>query len=277
MIENSRKQTAGQRDYKERFEFRFTFGNNIICQRYFRINNFNPLSLSSLELVYTIRDCAKMTDFDLKDKTQRYLAMTTSQNFLTEKEMEEYYKDGKHRGNLNDIRLGQGIVIKDPKAPNYVWGKKDEPVALPEKFDKDGEFITPLSDEDIIQYKFAFYDDGREVCSTIWDGVYPKYVRNSIDISNKKGKLSEGDDPSRLSYESYLLYKMVEGKEDIVYKIIKEICYTCSSQDNSWYTTSLSFKTPGGETKKYDNTVRAKEVAKEVRRMEAYLNESSNK
>ena len=29
--------------FKERFEFRLTVGDDIICQRYFRIGNFNPI------------------------------------------------------------------------------------------------------------------------------------------------------------------------------------------------------------------------------------------
>ena len=39
------KKSVEPKDYKERFEFELTVGNNIICQRYFRINNFNPTSL----------------------------------------------------------------------------------------------------------------------------------------------------------------------------------------------------------------------------------------
>ena len=269
MAEINKKQ-VGARDYKERFEFIFTVGGNIICQRYFKINNFNPISLSSLELVNTIRDCGKLIDNDLKDKTNRYLSVSAPQTFKTEKEMFEYYKDGKHK---DTIRIGHGIAIADPKAPNYVWGKNETPVPLPEKFDKDGEFTTPVSEDDVVMYKFAFYDEGVEVCSTFWNGIYPKYVRNSIDLSNKKGKLTEGEDPSKLGYESYLLYKMVEGKEDIVYKIIKDICFTCSSQDDSWYTTTSSFKKPDGTIVTYDNSENYRAIMKEVKRMEAYLNE----
>lgn len=273
MVETVKRQHGEVRDYKERFEFRFTVGGNIICQRYFRINNFNELSLYSLELIQTIRDCGRTIDNDLKEKTERYLNVCAPQVFNTEKEMFDYYKDER---NKNSMRPGHGIVIKDAKAPNYFWGKNNEPVALAEKFDKDGEFTTPLTEEDVVTYKFAFYDNGREVCSTTWEGVYPKYVRNSIDLSNKKGKLPEGEDPSKLGYEAYILYKLVEGKSDIVWKIIKDICFTCSSQDNSWYTTSLSYTKPDGKTVVYNNAQLQKDKLKEVKRMESYLNEQSN-
>ena len=81
------KKSAEVRDYKERFEFKLTVGDNIICQRYFKIFNFNPLSLSSQELGDTLRYLAKMIDTDLKDKSAIYLDMMCPQYFNTEDEM----------------------------------------------------------------------------------------------------------------------------------------------------------------------------------------------
>ena len=77
------------RDFKERFEFKLTVGENIICQRYFKINNFNPLSLSSIELADIMRHLAVMVDNDLKDKSQVYLDIMAPQIFHTEQEMNE--------------------------------------------------------------------------------------------------------------------------------------------------------------------------------------------
>ena len=57
-------------DYKEPYEFRLLLGDNIICQRYFKIPNFNPASLNSTELTETLRKCARMIDSDLKSKTR---------------------------------------------------------------------------------------------------------------------------------------------------------------------------------------------------------------
>ena len=72
MAEFKQKSAESSKDYKERFEFVFTTGDNIICQRYFRINNFNPTSLRSYVLTNAIRRCAAVIDNDLKDKTQIY-------------------------------------------------------------------------------------------------------------------------------------------------------------------------------------------------------------
>jgi hypothetical protein len=231
-----RKTAEQTRDYRERFEFRLTVGDNIICQRYFRINNFNPVSLRSFDLPETIRACADMIDKDLKEKTQVYLELYSPKVFQNREEMDEYFSNEENR---KKMMLGEGIVIKGDER-NYFWSGEKGPAVAEFKFD-DGEFSNELSDEDIVEYKFSFYDNGwnmdehREVCSVVWDGIYPKFVRNQIDLSNKKYRYDD-DDTSRLSWEQYLLYKMCEGKSDLVWRIIKEICFTCSSQDDKWYT-----------------------------------------
>ena len=64
MIKNKQEKKSPS-DFKEPYEFRLLIDNNIICQRYFKINNFNHNSLSSLELIETIRECANMINDDL--------------------------------------------------------------------------------------------------------------------------------------------------------------------------------------------------------------------
>jgi hypothetical protein len=44
---------------------------------------------------------------------------------------------------------------------------------------------------------------------------------------------------SGLSFEQYMLYKMVEGKNDLVYGLIKSICNACSLYGDEEYTTNL--------------------------------------
>ena len=108
-------------------------------------------------------------------------------------------------------------------------------------------------------YKFAFLDSGREVCSTVWTGVYPRFVRNSIDLSNKRGKLDQSD-IYRVGFEQYILYKLVEGRSDLVWKLVKEICYTCSEVDD-FYTVSSEFKdTVSGKTYLYNNKAATKKI-----------------
>lgn len=229
MAENKVK--SEPRDFKERFEFRLTIGDNIICQRYFKINNFNPTCLKSFELPKTIERCAEMIDDDLKSKTQVYLEIVAPRIFKTKEEMLKHFENYP-----SDLRIGEGIMILDKKSPDYAWGRNGQPVALSEKIE-DEDFSKEFTNDDILQYKLSFMIDGREVVSSIWEGIYPKYIRNSIDLSNKKGRVDEND-IMKLSFDQYLLHKIVEGRVDLVWSIIKEICSVCSCSDR-FYTTEV--------------------------------------
>lgn len=242
--------------FKERFEFRLTVGDDIICQRYFRIGNFNPISLKSNELMDTIRGCAEMIDNDLKSKSLIYLEIFAPRIFKTMDEFEKYIESEKNRDAL--IR-GEGVVIRDEKDHDFAWNGVDKLVPLTFKFE-DGEFSEPLTDDDYVTYKFAFLDYGREVCSTTWVGVYPRFVRNSIDLSNKRGRL-DADEIYRVGFEQYILYKLVEGRSDLVWKLVKEICYTCSDSDDSTYTISEEYRDEAsGKTLVYNNKSASKKV-----------------
>lgn len=224
------KKSSEPKDFKERFEFKLTVGDNIICQRYFKINNFNPRSIRSYELAHTIRECANRIDADLKDKTQIYLSIYAPMIFDNISSMSKHFSEP---FNCAKMHIGEGIIVKN-ESVDYIWNGK-EPIRGTKKFD-DGEFTKELVNEDKLQCKFSFLIDGNEVCSTVWDGIYPKYVRNSIDLSNKRGRLNSGEKQTA-SFETYLLNKMVEGKSDLVWIIIKNICYTCSqNSDSDFYT-----------------------------------------
>lgn len=242
--------------FKERFEFRLTVGEDIICQRYFRIGNFNPISLKSNELMDTIRGCADTIDRDLKSKSLIYLEIFTPRIFNTMEEFEKYIESEKNR---NSLVRGEGVVIKSVKDHDFAWNGVDGLVSLDFKFE-DGEFSEPLTDEDYVTYKFAFLDYGREVCSATWVGVYPRFVRNSIDLSNKRGKL-DPEDIYRVGFEQYILYKLVEGRSDLVWKLVKDICYTCSDSDDSSYTVINEYKDETtGKTYVYNNKAVSKKV-----------------
>ena len=228
------KKSTEPRDYKERFEFVLTTGGNIICQRYFRINNFNPKSLQSYELTSAIRHCASIIDNDLKDKTSIYLERYAPKTFNNVEEMNAFVSDEKNRDSLV---LGEGLVVRNNETTDYFYAGDGKWKPLGSKFD-DGEITSNDVNSNKSTYRFTFKVDGRDCCSVEWDGYYPKFVRDKIDLSNKRGKFDE-EDIDRLSFEQYLLYKMVEGKNDLVYGLIKSICSACSYQDNNDYTTSF--------------------------------------
>lgn len=252
------------KDYKERFEFRFMVGGNIICQRYFRINNFNETSLYSTELLDTLRECADMIDCDLKDKTAVYLEYTAPKYFKNEEEMEKYFAND---NNKKRMHLGEGIVVgKGSNARSYAWGKNNMPMFLKENFDK-SELNSGLTEEDWQTYVLSFYDNEKEVVSVSWEGCYPRPVRNSIDLSNKKGKCDDPEEISRMSFDRYVLYKMAEGKQDEVWNIIKAICDVCS-EPSGYYATSFKCG-----SKVYDNTTQMRDVKVELERLKKYEQE----
>ena len=230
MSENQK--TFAPRSYKERFEFELTVGENIICQRYFRINNFNEESLKSYELIEALRRCVRTIDNDLKLKTQTYLELYAPMVFNSEDEM---YAFMSNPYNSRRVSLGEGIVVRGNKTTDYVLVDECKVEPLGYKFD-DGELTEQSPELNKVTYKFAFKVDGREVAAMVWDGYYPKFVRDKIDLSNKRGKF-DGDDTSRLSFEQYLLYKMVQDKSDLIYGLIMHICTACSYPENEEYTT----------------------------------------
>ena len=252
-------------DYKEPYEFRLLIGDSIICQRYFRINNFNQNSLNSVELTDTIRACARMIDEDLKSKSRVYTWHMAPLVFENEEEMRNWFANPK---NSSTVRYYENIALRDENASEFIWNGQE---IIP--YDKkifDGTFTTKLSDKDILTYEFAFYVNDKKVMSTIFDGVYPYYIRRNIDLSNTRGKF-EGEDLTRLSFESYTLNRLVYDRQDLIKKIVKELCSVCSYTDNSNYTLVSKFEKPNGEIvsypfnfndPKYLNNKYAKEVAK---------------
>jgi hypothetical protein len=225
---------SGQKDYKERFEFVLTTGENIICQRYFRINNFNPSALNSYELVSAIRKCAAVIDKDLRDKTHAYLEVYAPRIFDSYDEMCDYISKDE---NFTKMSVGEGLVVKGNTVTDYALTANKTAFPLGYKFD-DGEFSENSIEDNKTKYKFAFKVDGREACSIEWEGCYPKFVRDKIDLSNKRGKYDDNS-VEHLTFEQYLLYRMVKGKSDLVYGLIKSICYACSYPTANDYTTNV--------------------------------------
>ena len=254
-------------DYKEPYEFRLLIGDSIICQRYFKINNFNSLSLSSMELTNTIRFCANLIDEDLKSKSRVYSCHMAPMIFDNEEQMEEWFSKP---SNYVNIKSFETIVIRDENASEYIWDVDDKKLIKCEKKTNDGTFTNPLTEKDTLTYEFAFYVNDRKIASTIFNGVYPYYIRRNIDLSNTRGKF-EGDDLTRLSFDSYILNRLVYDRQDLIKKIVKELCYVCSVSDNSFYTLVETFKGKNGKKISYNlnindqkelNSKYAKEIAK---------------
>lgn len=64
--------------FKERFQFTFSINENVICQRYFRINGFNYSSIETLELKEVMDECVAMIQKDLVEKSRVYMWYTNN-------------------------------------------------------------------------------------------------------------------------------------------------------------------------------------------------------
>jgi hypothetical protein len=56
-----------------KFEFLLTLENNIICQRFFNVRNYNPKAKNSMDLYYDVKNICDEITHDLKTKTLDYL------------------------------------------------------------------------------------------------------------------------------------------------------------------------------------------------------------
>lgn len=269
MIRNRQERKAPS-DYKEPYEFRLLIGDSIICQRYFRINNFNPLSLNSVELTDTIRMCANMINEDLKSKSRVYTWHMAPLVFNNEEEMRGWFANP---NNIARLKPYENITLKDEKKSEFSWD--GEKLIECEKKIDDGTFTTSLTDKDTLTYEFAFYVNDKKIASTIFDGVYPYFIRRNIDLSNTRGKF-EGEDISRLGFESYILNCLVQDRPDLIKKIVREICGVCSVVEDDFYTLTESFTKADGKEVTYPLNVTSPKVmyanwAKEIAKAKKYL------
>ena len=206
MEENPQRQVrkVDNSSYRERFQFLVKVNDNIICQRYFRINRFNSDSLGSEELFDTLRGVVRSIKRDLESKSRIYLWATQG----------------------SDIKL-TGFADDDGNVQNEPTYIHTDPTAWGEN-----EFVDPWD----VVFHFMFLVDDKVVFDEGWDGsVYPKYVRNSVDITN--------------SGSQYPIVRMMNhGKDDLVVDIIKRICSVCSGIDDdsqNRYTKSTMYGVDG--------------------------------
>ena len=54
---------------QQKFEFLLKIDNNIICQRYFNVKNFNPKTVRSVEFYWFVQEIYEAIEVTLKEKT----------------------------------------------------------------------------------------------------------------------------------------------------------------------------------------------------------------
>lgn len=249
---NSRGPEPTKEIRKERFEFELTVNGNIICKRYFRINNFNEASVMSVEFMDSVRKCVTLIQDNLRNKACVYTYHNSPLVFDSEEQMKAWFAD-ENNVNVFDVHYGAFAVVREKSGHEYVWLGGD-------RFRDEGprgdfnEFVDKDEQEQGTTFRFAVIDYGREwyrnptkrvVAEMQFDGgCYPKFVRNGVDISNgwMRGKNKYEDmEISQLSHESSLYYWCNIGQQDLVPVIIREICEACSEENDSEYTFKMVY------------------------------------
>ena len=252
MSENSEKEVkvVDNTQWKERHQFVLSANGNIICQRYFKVNGFNPNSLHSVELYCTVRDVVDLIKNDLVSKSRVYTGITMANR----SKLTGYYSGEE------PLSFEDAILAYSP----YVDGKVtlSNGTVLNKSFVED-EIVEEEKDNTPFIFKFSYLFDDKVVYEEIWDGsVYPKYVRNSVDLSNSSASYKYAD-PMRMTFSQQMTKNLTEGRVDLIYTIIKMFCNTLSNdvdeEGNSLekeYTPDMEY----GDKKYYCTTYPAEDV-----------------
>ncbi len=163
---------------------------------------------------YTRDEPVKMTGFvrDMSNCNFSDMSLLTSTNF-----------DG-------EIELSDGTIVNK----SYF--------TYPEGMEDSYSDNEKLPEYDVI-FKFQMLVDEAPVYERIWDGtVYPKYVRNGVDLTNSDS-LYRDKEPSSLHFSFAIIRHMTYGKVDFVYHIIKQICEVTSYkfEDSDKYTKKIAY------------------------------------
>lgn len=212
--------------YKSKFQFLIWVNDNVICQRYFKINGFNEESVYTEEFNNCMNGIVRSIQEDLESKSRIFMWYTNMsepmkmQGFLTDEEIEKYGHDFFML--MNDSRVSGKIEAHDGKIFTKEYFKFCE--------DTTNEFgDTERPEEGEFTFKFSFLIDDVPVFEKIWDGnVYPKFVRNGVDLTNNYAYY-DNKDTSALSFGAAIIRYMQRGKINLISDFIRRICETLSN------------------------------------------------
>ena len=194
---------------KERFEFVLSINGNIICQRYFGINNFQERSLGSVNLSEAVRACMALIDRDLKEKTDIYNYYTAPQVFKDKEEMEYLFvvSDGESYGICSP--LGKLIL---PYEYSMIDMDDDLCIVLERKTDGEYEVGYYDSGKDIICHEAAEMKDGVVLLDDEGDYIWFGHFRYKKDDDYSGWTDQELRDAADIAYEGYSRLEL--GLED---------------------------------------------------------------
>ncbi len=94
---------------QNKFEFLLTLDGNIICQRFFNVRDYNPVTRKSMELHYEVKNICEEISEDLKIKSSEYLI--ENQGFFMNNDFVEDPKEAEEQYFLLQIKQGDDVFI----------------------------------------------------------------------------------------------------------------------------------------------------------------------
>ena len=192
------------------YSFEFKINNDMICQRYFNINKFNPCSLRSVNFKEYFDNICDIIQRDLESKTRVYLYNVCC-TFASEERLLE-----KQRMGMNKSEIFSSL--HDEFHPDYV-----------------------RLDSNNIRFSFLHKDE--IVMTRLWDAnVYPQFIRKNIDIANhqyvqvspNQRIYFDNCDEDKLKYEHTIKKKIFSGRKDLIPQIITMFREVCSMENRDY-------------------------------------------
>lgn len=241
MLQDRKKEVkAANEAFWERFQFILSINDDIICQRYFRINGYNRDMCNTEEFGRTLDYCVNLIKSDLDYKSFVYLSYTRNEPF----KLTGYVKEAPEFSDYSAIWRSdvQGTILLSDGSEIVKEYMNIEP--------ESGEWADEPLEPWEATFKFQFLIDDKPVYERIWDGSqYPKYVRNSVDLSNSDAAWRDRE-PGKLYFTTALQKHMNNGRTDLTWKIIRSIC-EIMSWSASDYEKHATTKTTYGDTTYY--------------------------
>ena len=242
--------------YKSKFQFLIWVNDNVICQRYFKINGFNEESVYTEEFSNCMNGIVESIQKDLESKSRIFMWYTNTkepmklQGFIRNDEVEKYGRE--FLSILTDSSIRGKIEAPDGKIYTKEYINYNENVT-----NDYGELERPNDGEFI--FKFSFLIDDKTVFEKIWDGnVYPKFVRNGVDLTNNYAQYNNKD-TSSLSFSAAIIRYMQNGKTNLISDFIRRICETLSNSFREKYSYTKQMKYNNNEV--IDNDRRKAAIA----------------
>ena len=239
--EKKQKAKAANEAFWERFQFLLWINDDIICQRYFRINGYNRDMCHTEEFTTVMENCVRMIQDDLKYKSFILQSYTCDCPI----KLTGFVNDPASESDvflLSNPNISGNVTLSDGRTVEKTYF--EYPDGTPEMHYMDNETLEPWD----VVFKFQFLIDDKTVYERIWDGTqYPKYVRNSVDLTNSNAAYRDKD-PQNLNFSASLQKHMTFGRKDLTYHIIKSIIGVLSWKQEDYERESTLYDTYGDTT-----------------------------